>query len=68
MCGQKGIEDQRLRTGVEAEPWPTVTDEAKAQYRAIFEQTGAVEFMEKIQNSEEKPLRLSYLEGRIANE
>ena len=67
--GQKGIEKiKRLRTGVEAEPWPTVTDEAKAQYRAIFEQTGAVEFMEKIQNSEEKPLRLSYLEGRIANE
>jgi hypothetical protein len=67
--GQKGIEKiMRLRSGVGAEPWPEVSAKAIAEYRAIFEQTGAKEYMENLEKSEQRPLRMSYREGRIVNE
>ena len=67
--GQKGIEKiMRLRSGVGAAPWPEVSEKAIAEYRTIFEQTGASQYMKNLENDEQKPLRLSYLEGRIINE
>lgn len=64
--GKKGMEKiMQLRSGIGVEPWPTVSDQAIEQLKAIFEQTRALQFMEKLKNDTEKPLRLSYAEGRI---
>lgn len=67
--GQKGREKiMRLRQGVEAVPWPEISDKARNEYREIFKQTGVKEWMENLEKSEEKPVRLSYLWGRIIHE
>ncbi|MDD4549912.1 MAG: 4Fe-4S dicluster domain-containing protein [Syntrophomonadaceae bacterium] len=67
--GKRGVEKiMRLRTSIGVEPWPQVSEKAIREYRAIFEQTGAKAWMENIQNMTEKPVRFSYLEGRMANE
>jgi len=67
--GQKGIEKiMRLRSSLEATPWPEVSDKAITEFREIFEQTGAKGWMEKLEKTQEKPLRLSFLEGRITRE
>lgn len=67
--GEKGVQKiMRLRSAVGLEPWPTVSEQAIQQYKAIFEQTGALQFMKKLESDVEKPLRMSYVEGRIVNE
>lgn len=67
--GQRGVEKiMRLRTSIGVSPWPEISEEAINQYREIFEQTGAKQWMENLGEMTEKPVRLSYLEGRITNE
>lgn len=67
--GQKGIEKiMRLRSGIGAVPWPEVSDKAKEEYGEIFKQTGGRQWMENLEKIQEKPLRMSYQEGRISNE
>lgn len=67
--GQKGKEKiMRLRSGVDATPWPEVSDKAKAEMAQIFAQTGARQWMEALEKEEEKPVRMSYREGRITHE
>ncbi len=67
--GAKGIERiKKLRTAINVSPWPEVSERAKKEYREIFEQTGAVAWMKKIESQEEKGLRMSFAEGRITNE
>jgi heterodisulfide reductase subunit C len=64
--GKKGMERiMKLREGIGIEPWPTVSPQACEQLKAIFEQTQALQYMEKLNNDTQKPLRLSYKEGRI---
>lgn len=67
--GQKGIDKiMGLRSSLEAPPWPEVSDKAINEYREIFEQTGAKKWMEDLENSAEKPVKLSFSEGRLTNE
>lgn len=67
--GQKGIEKiMQLRTSIGTDPWPQVSEKAINEYRQIFEQTGAKAWMEKLENTPEKPVRFSYREGRISYE
>jgi len=67
--GQKGKEKiMRLRSGVEATPWPEVSDKAKTEMAEIFAQTGVRRWMENLEQLEEKPVRMSYREGRIIHE
>ncbi|MBC7074968.1 MAG: 4Fe-4S dicluster domain-containing protein [Syntrophomonadaceae bacterium] len=64
--GRKGIEKiKKLREGIGVDSWPEVSDKAKQEYRAIFEQTGVVDWMRALEEKTEKPLSLSYLEGKI---
>jgi len=66
---QRGIEKiRRLRTEIGMEPWPEVSEKAKTEYRAIFEQTGAVAWMQALEQKTERPLKLSYKEGRLGSE
>ncbi len=67
--GRKGIEKiMRLRTSIGVEPWPEVSPKAIQEYREIFEQTGAQEWMQNLESRSGKQLRLSYAEGRLAHE
>lgn len=67
--GQKGKEKiMRLRSGVDAVPWPEVSDKAKTEMAEIFKQTGSLHWMEDLEKGEEKPVRMTYREGRIVHE
>jgi len=67
--GEKGVERiKRLRSSINAVPWPEVSDRAKKEYKEIFELTGAYDWMKKIESLQEKELRMSFKEGRITNE
>ncbi|MDD4802252.1 MAG: 4Fe-4S dicluster domain-containing protein [Syntrophomonas sp.] len=67
--GKRGMERvMKLRSDMGVEPFPKVTPEAIEQFKAIFEQTQTLRYMEKLKTDTEKPLRLSYAEGRIVNE
>lgn len=67
--GPKGVERiKRLRSSINAVPWPEVSERAKKEYREIFELTGAVKWMQKLDAMEEKELHMSFAEGRITNE
>lgn len=67
--GQKGIEKiMKLRSQLQATSWPEVSEQAIKEFCEIFEQTGAKAWMENLENMPEKPLRLSFLEGRITDE
>lgn len=67
--GQKGIEKiQKLRSSIGASPWPEVSDKAKAELKAIFDLTGATDWIRARDETTEKALRLSYREGRIIDE
>ena len=67
--GAKGIERiKKLRSSINETPWPEVSEQAKKEYREIFELTGAVEWMKKIDSLTEKDLRMSFVEGRITGD
>lgn len=71
--GKKGVEKIKgLREGIGVEPWPQVSEKAIAEYGAIFEQTGALAWMKKLdevqEKGEEKPVTLTFLGGRLIDE
>lgn len=71
--GQKGVEKiLRLRSGIGVEPWPNVSEKAIAEYGAIFEQTGALDWMKALDEvqakGEEKPVQLTFMGGRLIDE
>jgi len=55
----------KLRTAIGLPPWPEVSDKARAEYKALFDMTGATDFLNSITEEQEKPVDLMYLEGRI---
>lgn len=66
---QKGVERiMQLRSSLGVDPWPQVSEKAIREFREIFTQTGAENWMRDLENREERPIRLSYREGRIVNE
>jgi hypothetical protein len=62
----------RLRSGIGVEPWPNVSEKAIAEYGAIFEQTGALDWMKALDEvqakGEEKPVQLTFMGGRLIDE
>lgn len=67
--GERGVQKiNRLRTSIGVEEWPEVSDKAIAEYRAIFEQTGAIEWMEKLEEMVEKDVNFSLERGGVTNE
>jgi hypothetical protein len=55
----------RIRQDIGLSPWPQISDKARAEYKALFEMTGAADFLASITEDMEKPVELTYLEGRI---
>ena len=49
-------------------PWPEVSEKAREEYRALFDLTGTTDFLEQIREEEDKPVELTYLEGRITGD
>lgn len=66
---EKGREKiRRFRSNVGTTPWPDISDKARAEYAELFDLTGTTEYLEKLDDEDEKPVSLSYLEGRIVGE
>jgi heterodisulfide reductase subunit C len=55
----------KIRQGIGLSPWPDISDKARQEYSALFDITGAADFIASITEENEKPVRLNYLEGRI---
>jgi heterodisulfide reductase subunit C len=55
----------RTRQDIGLSPWPEVSEKAREEYKALFAMTGAADFLASISEDMEKPVRLTYLEGRI---
>jgi heterodisulfide reductase subunit C len=66
---EKGREKiKRLRSNLGASPWPEISERAKAEYKELFDLTGATAYVEALSDEDEKPVDLRYTEGRITNE
>lgn len=64
--GEKGREKiMRIRKGIGANPWPEVSEKARAEYRELFELAGVEQWLDEITSGEERPVCLRYVEGRI---
>jgi heterodisulfide reductase subunit C len=61
---------RKLREGMGVEPWPEVSERARNDYQALFDATGATEFVESldVEEAEDEELELKYLAGRITHE
>jgi hypothetical protein len=57
-----------IRGAIGLTPWPEVSEKARDEYRALFDLTGTTEFLEQIRAEEDKPVELTYLEGRITGD
>jgi hypothetical protein len=57
-----------IRGAIGLAPWPEVSEKARDEYRALFDLTGTTEFLEQIREEEDKPVELTYLEGRITGD
>lgn len=67
--GERGVEKiKRLRSSIGAVEWPEVSDKAINEFREIFEQTGAKEWMEELENKVEKEVSFSFERGGVNNE
>lgn len=64
--GQEKI--RRLRTNLGVSPWPEISEKAKAEYKELFDLTGATAYLESLDEQDEKPVDLRYSEGRITHE
>lgn len=64
--GQEKI--KRLRTNLGVSPWPEISEKAKAEYKELFDLTGATAYLESLDDQDEKPVGLRYSEGRITHE
>jgi len=56
---------RKIREGIGLTPWPEISEKARNEYKALFDMTGATAFLESIREEDEKPVHLTYLEGRI---
>ncbi len=59
---------RRYRSNLGATPWPEISERAKAEYKELFDLTGATEHLEKINAEADKSVELKYTEGRITHE
>ncbi|MGD0970003.1 MAG: 4Fe-4S dicluster domain-containing protein [Desulfobaccales bacterium] len=57
----------KIRQSIGTTPWPEVSQKARDEYKALFDRTGATAFLEAIKEEDEKPVQLTYLEGKIIN-
>ncbi len=58
---------RKIREGIGLVPWPDVSEKAREDYKALFDMTGATAFLEGIKGENEKPVHLTYMEGRITS-
>lgn len=57
----------KIRQSIGTTPWPEVSQKARDEYKALFDRTGATAFLEAIKEEDEKPVQLTYLEGKITS-
>jgi heterodisulfide reductase subunit C len=55
----------RIRQEIGLSPWPEISQKARNEYKALFEMTGAADFLASITEDKEKPVQFSYMEGKI---
>jgi heterodisulfide reductase subunit C len=66
--GAKGRDRiMKIRSAIGLAPWPEISEKAREEYRDLFDMTGATAWLESIQEEEEEPVALTYLEGRITH-
>ncbi|NMC27748.1 MAG: 4Fe-4S ferredoxin [Syntrophomonadaceae bacterium] len=66
---EKGREKiKRYRRNLGVSEWPEISAKAQAEYKELFDLTGTTEFLEKLSDEAERPVRFKYLEGRIVGE
>lgn len=64
--GERGRERiRKIRTSIGLAPWPEISEKAREEYKALFTLTGAEAFMETINEEDDKPVELRYMEGRV---
>jgi hypothetical protein len=56
---------RKIRTDIGLSPWPEISEKAREEYKALFDLTGATAFMEAINEEDDRPVELRYMEGRI---
>lgn len=67
--GEKGRKRiMKIREEIGVEPWPEVSEKAKAEYRELFDLTGTTQWLEEIAGKDEKEVSLQYADGRIISE
>jgi len=67
--GAKGRERiAKIRRDIGVDPWPEVSEKARAEYAALFEITGTDRWLDEIKEEEEKPVGFRYSGGRIVSE
>ncbi len=55
----------KIRGCIGLSPWPDISEKAREHYKALFDLTGTTAFLDSLKEEEEKPLPLTYMEGRI---
>lgn len=66
---EKGREKiKRYRTNLGLTPWPEISEKAKAEYKQLFDLTGTTDYLNNLNDEEEKPVTLKYTEGRIISD
>lgn len=67
--GAKGRERiMKIRRAIGAEPWPQISEKARAEYGELFEMTGTNRWLAELKEEEEKPVHFRYSDGRIVSE
>ena len=67
--GAKGREKiVKIRRDIGAEPWPEISEKARAEYSELFEITGTTRWLEEIKEEDEKAVDFRYSDGRIVSE
>ena len=58
----------KIRRDIGAEPWPEISEKARAEYSELFEITGTTRWLEEIKEEDEKAVDFRYSDGRIVSE
>ena len=64
--GREKIKRYRSNLGVSA--WPEISERAQAEYKELFDLTGATEHLNNLSDEDEKTVEFKYMEGRIISE
>jgi heterodisulfide reductase subunit C len=59
---------KRFRTNLGVAAWPEISERAQAEYKELFDLTGATEHLNNISDEDEKTVEFKYMEGRIISE